>query len=868
MLILVYIMSHRKLTAYQTSDEFYNLFFTKEDRFKLIEYLDNSYCDEMGIIDLLDNTYKVIYHVENKYLGAVTDSAYTNLYNFVRSNIIHPDDLEVYDDLMNPDGILEKLRASRFPNFRFAHFRYKLNNGQYRWVEQAIVTGVENEVDASQVRFYIFDIHNLKTRELGGVNNEIGMYTDERNELTGLYKEKTFFEKSKELLEKQPSKDWCFISLDIEHFKLFDEWFGRDNGNFLLSKIGTIILEYLKDNEGVGGYFGQDDYALLVKYNESRIKRLYDNIRNAIVSFNLSVGFLPAFGICSLTDAKNMVDAFDKSSVASFHAKQDLHERIHRYDPIVHIKEAEEYHTMLDFMSALQNGEITFYLQPQCRISTKCVVGAEALARWIKPSGEVITPAGFVPMLEKYGFIADLDVYLWDKVCAWLKNRIDRGLDVVPVSVNVSQVDIFTIDIVDHFTELVNKYQLSPKYLKIEITESAYAQESGKMRDIVRELRNRGFYVLMDDFGAAYSSLNMLSSLEVDAVKLDGDFLKIDGNTFRKGQNILESIINMTKVISLPLIVEGVETEAQCDFIENLGCRYVQGYYFYRPIPISQFEDILNNPKLIDKRGIIMKMNEQFRLREFLDKNVYSDSMLNSILGPVAIYAWKDERLDIIRFNQQFYQSVSDSEFHERLENIQNWVPDEDKPRLYELLNTAMSSKLSESEGAIRFRKADGVVTNFIIHFFYLGDVDGTHRFYGSATNITEYTDLQQQMKLIAKYSSDTILFLTRRESGDITIQVATHGLEKDTGLSIDELKKELNDRSIAKRIIGNEVRENLNKLDHNSFKEKAELVLPFKVINTRGETLNLLVAVDPVYDEANNVEYILTVRKNINTEK
>jgi EAL domain-containing protein (putative c-di-GMP-specific phosphodiesterase class I) len=233
-----------------------------------------------------------------------------------------------------------------------------------------------------------------------------------------------------------------------------------------------------------------------------------------------------------------------------------------------------DYQILSDFQKALQEHELFIEMQPQCKISSHRIVGAESLVRWRKSNGEMVPPALFIPILERYGFITDLDKYVWEEVCIWQKKWIDGGHTPLPVSVNVSQIDIYAIDVPDFFDELSKKYELPVDVVKIEITESAYA-DNDAVADTVRRLRKKGFLVLMDDFGSGYSSLNMLRSLTVDIIKLDAHFLRMNGDDRRKGMQIMESIVNLAKTMGVPIIVEGVETEEETNFLIGLGCRYV-----------------------------------------------------------------------------------------------------------------------------------------------------------------------------------------------------------------------------------------------------------------------------------------------------
>ena len=855
-------MTRKKLSGYEAAKEFYNFFFRQGETLSLIDYLDNSFCDEIGLVDLNKNEYKMIYHVEDKYFGPQSDGTFEFLFEFAANNVVHPDDQATYRDLMDPKTMIQKLEESSTKHFRFAHFRYKLIDGTWRWVEQAIITGEENGIPKGVVRFYAFDIQNVKSRELGEHTEEGYVLDASHDSLTGLLNQTVFFDAGFRLIQEDRKTSWAFLSMDIQHFKLFDEWFGRSTGNTILSKIGMILNDHVQTNGGVAGYFGQDDFAVILPYDKRKISELYNSIHKIIASFGLSAGFLPVFGICPIGNIRELHDAFDKASLAAYRAKNDFKNHIHYYDPQMQLESERDYRILLDFMAAMKNDEITFFLQPQCRISNGKIVGAEALARWVKPDGTIVPPGMFIPVLERYGFVSELDAVVWEKVVQWLKKRKDERKTITPVSVNVSRLDVFQFDLVERFIDLTSKYKVDRKYLKIEITESAYAETSSPIIEVVDRLREAGFMVLMDDFGSGYSSLNMLSTSRVDIIKLDGLFLNMDTGNRDRSIHILESIVNMTKIIGLPSIVEGVETIEQVKFLEDLGVRYVQGYYFYRPMPIREFERLIANKAKLDDSGISVKTNEQFQIREFLNQNIYSDTMLNNIIGAVAFYSWDEERIDIVRFNEQFYKTVGESKFQDRLENIQLFVPEHERPKFYELFKEAIRNRLNGASGILHFMKTDGHLVSYLMHFYSLGKKEGTERFYGSANNITELADLQEKMSLLKRYTSDTILFMRRSPEKEYkwTYEVATHGLRDVLGLSEKEIDKELNNGTIFKRIDPETV-EKIRRRAMEGFEKKQNFSGSFVLKNKKNEPVHLFLKADAAFEQAHNVEYIVTVR-------
>ena len=843
--------------------ELYRMFYYSSN-VSLLDMLNSSSCDEIVEIDTNADTFKQIYHVDGKYFVPSVEFSYKDLLDFTEKHIIHPDDLGVYLGLMKFDGFFERLKNARIPGFDFAHFRYKCQDGSYRWVEQVVVAGEEYGLHKGIFRLYVFDINNIKSRQLGTISDESITFSALRDQVTGLLSSKEFFAKSEDILSKNRSEQWCLVAIDVEHFRLFDEWFGREKGNLLLAKIGAKLNDYMEKVGGSAGYFGQDDFLIFCRYDMDFLNELFNSLHETISSFGLTAGFLPAMGVALIEDNTMVVDAFDRATIAITRAKKDMKNRIAVFDPQMQSLVIQEYKILTDFMSALKNETITFHLQPQCVISSGQFVGAEALARWPKGDGTYVSPGTFIPVLEKYGFVTDLDKYIWEKVCQWIRKRLDENKreKLVPISLNVSQIDILHIDVAKHFAELCDKYNIPRKYIKVEITESAYAELSTMVDELVHKLRASGFVVLMDDFGSGYSSLNMLSSLKIDAIKLDAKFLQIGGSEYQKGIHIIESVINMAKTMALPIIVEGAETKEQIDFLKQLGVVYIQGYYFYKPMPVEEFEKLISDPKIIDKGGIVSNRNEQFRIREFLDANIYSDSMLNNIIGAVAIYSVNKGHVDIVRFNQIFRDSVNVPEFADRLNNIEQFLPEKEVDSFFKAFKEAKENRLNGATGVFKFLRTDGLYSSFKMHFYYIGKKEGTDRFYGSATNVSELNDLNENKELITKYSTDNMIFVSRvNDSWKYT--VISHSLSDIIGLTPSELEVELNNGLFAKRVVN---AKDLMKLMDEGLKahlnhQKSEFTTVL-IENTNKKTkAKLELSIRYVADESTNVVYLVRTK-------
>ena len=823
------------------------------------EFLEHSSYDELIEIDLNTNRYKFVYNVADKYYLPVTEGLYSEFYKYAVDHLIHPDDAWLYAEVMNPDTLLQKLAAEELRDTCEFRFRSPDRKGDWRWIDQILLAGPLHGLPEGVVRSYIFDIQNIVDREAG-----LTLVTREESRilldpLTGLKREKDYFRSAEEMLQGHPEKKWMMVVFDIEQFKMFNEWYGRDAGDMVLARIGSGLRKDAQNLNGLAGYLGNDDFSLFLPAGSLQMEELFENIHRVIMRYGVSVGFLPAIGVSYSKENDTVMRLYDEASLAMRNAKTDFKDRIRYFDPSMYTKIASDYQLLSDFQSALKNNEITFFLQPQCRASTAKIVGAEALARWVKQDGTMVSPVVFVPVLEKYGFIPDLDKFIWEEVCRWLQSCKERGLPLISVSVNVSAVDIFTFNVPEFIQSLVEKYHLPHRALKVEITESACADDPEKVQEVVQELRNKGFMVLMDDFGSGYSSLNMLFELNIDVLKMDAHFLHMDEETIEKGIHILESIVYMAKSMRLPVIVEGVESQGQKEYLQSLGCQYIQGYYFYKPLRIPDFEDLIANPFNVDEKGFVFIANEEYRVREFLNDAVYSDAMLNNILGTAAMYSWHEDDVDIIRFNQKFQEAVDVPDFTERLDSIQRFMPAAERKVLYSTLEKARLDKMNGASAVLTFGRSDGGYCRFWIHFYYLDEMDGRMRFYGSARDVTELTNLNKHMDLLSHFLSECVIFLVYHH-GLYSYQVVAQGLEKEMQMPREQLEKELNSGRFLRRIKRKD-RRIVMRLGVTSVEKNESLTIDVSMIMNDGSTKGFFLKADPVDDPTGDVKAILSVR-------
>ena len=407
------------------------------------------------------------------------------------------------------------------------------------------------------------------------------------------YSTEEFFRRAHIWTGHAETKRIGMAAIDVNYFKLYNDIFGRQAGDALLENYGRDVATLAVRHHGVAGYLGGDNFAIIFPVrDEIDQSTLMSIVELELGKRNVAEGFAPSVGIV-VTDERDigMTILYDRALVALQEVKGDYTEHVAFYDETRYERERANQMLLIKAQEGLARGEFTFYLQPKVDISSNKVVSAEALVRWIH-EGEVVPPYKFVGLMERSGYIFALDRYVWESVCVWQRSLIDRGISPVPVSVNVSRVDFYFTDLAAHFESLVKRYDLEPRLLGIEVTESAYSKDADLINDVIRRMQRTGFLVLMDDFGSGYSSLNMLRSVAVDVLKMDKGF--IDNADIHDGSDaIIASVINMAHHMGLPVISEGVETEAQRDSLKLMDCDYVQGYYYYKPMPIEDFECIL-----------------------------------------------------------------------------------------------------------------------------------------------------------------------------------------------------------------------------------------------------------------------------------
>ena len=454
----------------------------------------------------------------------------------------------------------------------------------------------------------------IKLRETAAIVNLL-----QYDRLTGLYSKELFYQKVRELLQKEPEKDYTIVSTNIENFKLYNDNYGVPAGDILLKQMAASLLK-MSDENAICGRFGADRFLCLQESS-----RALEDQRDIMAKYDPTVEYTPGiknliikWGIYEIKDRTVPVEQMcDRALLAGDSIKGQYHRNFAIYDDALRGKMLREKAITDAMEKALEEEQFIVYFQPKYNLNEECMVGAEALVRWIHPEWGFMSPGEFIPLFEKNGFIPQLDQYIWEQVCIQLRAWKEKEIPLLPISVNVSRADVYQIDLVDTLMNITRKYGIEPEYLHLEITESAYAENPAQIIGTVNRLRELGFIIEMDDFGSGYSSLNMFSQMKMDILKLDMKFIQNE-MTKPVDQSVLNYVISMSHGMGLRVVAEGVETREQMERLKEFGCDCVQGYYFAKPMPVAEYEQLLKKQPLCSVALSLKKPAKILRIRNLL----------------------------------------------------------------------------------------------------------------------------------------------------------------------------------------------------------------------------------------------------------
>ncbi len=398
-----------------------------------------------------------------------------------------------------------------------------------------------------------------------------------------------FIQQVTEMMAQHPDEEIAFIQFDIERFSLINERYGVEAGDELLAFL-TETLGLICSDQQPYIRLTADVFMVVTPFTDD--KQLLDFIHRteSLLSGFKDMEYRLIFGVAIAEDRTLHTRKHgDNAGIARHSVKGNALNNIGFYNGRMKTELQKKQTIEEEMKVALLENQFVMFLQPKYSISTGKIIGAEALARWIHPKKGMISPADFIPVFEENGFILKLDQIIWESACRKIRDWIAAGIEPVPISVNISREYIHSFDVVSFMTELVKKYDIPIKLLELEITETTDAQG---VSDIVSQMKDNGFTMLMDDFGSGYSSLNMLKTTKFDVLKIDREFLSEFMDSGR-GRKIISHTISMVQDIGLDIIAEGVETKEQAQFLSDCGCDAAQGFYYSKPVFHKDFDQLL-----------------------------------------------------------------------------------------------------------------------------------------------------------------------------------------------------------------------------------------------------------------------------------
>lgn len=515
-----------------------------------------------------------------------------------------------YKELFNNEGLFYCNDISIVSNYSKEAYKYDIDEGIESTIKCAILDegkyrGFIGMEDCNNKRYWTIteiSTFTLIAKTLGSYliklrsRQEAHEYTY-IDKLTGAWNLNKFILEVDNFLKKSRTEKYALIYSDIEKFKYFNDTYGYLEGDRILIDFKNILDKLLESDE-VYARGVADKFIILIHFNDEVelidrfrkfnffLNRIY---KNKTDFYKLSV----TSGVCLINpEDKNIKPIIDRANIAR-KTKKGSHKSTHAfYNNEIEEKVAREKDIEDIMEDSLINNEFIVHYQPKVKLSDKSIIGAEALVRWERPGIGIISPFDFIPLFEKNGFVVEIDFYVFEQVCKKISEWLEKGNNVVTISVNFSRAHLKKNNFIQRLQNITEKYNVPKNLLEIEITESAFIDNSEVLVRIVKELKEIGFSISIDDFGSGYSGLNLLKELPVDVLKLDKDFLK-KGETTDREKIIISNVINMAKQLKITVISEGVETLEQFNFLNEIGCDMAQGYLFAKPMPIWDFENMI-----------------------------------------------------------------------------------------------------------------------------------------------------------------------------------------------------------------------------------------------------------------------------------
>lgn len=546
-----------------------------------ILFVDDDNTERCLLLDVLQEKYDVAVAANGEEALKILDESYNEIALVIT---------DLYMPVMDGYSLLKRMKGVR----------------QYSNIPIIVLTGGSDEVKKDDMELrclelgasdFILKPYNVKVI-LNRVNSLIRLRESttflhylERDSLTGLYTKEFFYQRVGQYLRERPEDECVMFVTDIIGLKVINENYGIETGDDILKQLGDLYQKLScflfcgrVEGDKIAGFLRADDLEMLLDYiKENRHKQQFP-VSNVIIKH----------GYYRIRKSTNLEPQgmYDRALLALTKIKSVYGVYISEYDDEVRKDLLLQRQIVESAEKALQDNQFTIYFQPKVNVRQEKINGAEALVRWIHPDIGFMNPADFISVFEKNGFIKKLDYYVWKEVCRSLRTWKQRGLKLVPISVNVSRRDFEDPYLAESIIAIADHYQVAHSLLHVEITESSYSDAPHRIAETVHKFHDAGFVVELDDFGSGYSSMVALNDLDVDVLKLDMSIVQKDDP--KSEQSVLGFSMQLARMLQLKTVAEGVETKKQAERIAALGGDYIQGYYYFKPLPKDEFEKYMN----------------------------------------------------------------------------------------------------------------------------------------------------------------------------------------------------------------------------------------------------------------------------------
>jgi diguanylate cyclase (GGDEF)-like protein len=603
-------------------------------------------------------------------------------------------------------------------------------------------------------------------------------YRANYDSVTGIYNETSFYAGTEHLLETHAGEIFAIVRFNIEDFRLINTLYGRTYGNNILRQI-AMTLEGEIGETGVYGRLEADHFAACVPYDKIRIEHLCQTINANLNRIDERHKTVVDAGVCVVSDNDSLTapQMCMRANLALTMNPGRYESTIAYYDNALTRQLMQKQEIRNDMEQALENHEFEVWYQPVIQARLGTVASAEALVRWNHPKKGRLSPSLFIPLFEETGFISRIDRYMWENVCIYLKKRTESGLQPVCISVNASRKTLYNPYLADELTKVADTYGVDHSLIRLEITESAYNDNPKQLVDTVRQLRENGFLVLMDDFGSGYSSFNTLKDIPLDILKIDLKFLENFETNPRSGA-ILTSIIKMAHWIGLKVVAEGVEDLGQSIFLKSVGCDMFQGFYYSKPLDEKTFNAFLADRQKPGLEPPNVLEEKPLDIRRLLGDDPVFTRMLNASFGASGFYQLSDDRMDRLRVSERYYQELGyqDGDPAEEPENITQMILPED--RQYFLETILQSQKDGRpTEGTVRRKGADDIYLPLSFRVQYLGTAQAPCFFFNFHREMKKI-EVDPQVSGLKDQLSGLVRFILKSSAAVIRFELGTRDFD------------------------------------------------------------------------------------------